>query len=759
MKKQLHLIVLLIACISISSVSFALPTWDAPVLKSSVLTSGTAYYVCNVGLEGFLNRGGEHGTHAVVTSTPYPSQSNSLLKWVATNITGSEWKFQYSLDNKYLFSAINNNDGSVFTDGGDPNWYPIWVVDLVDPTNKYYTLQIPSTYTGYDASKFLGVNPTVQSTNKGLANMVKYDRLTGDDYTKWFFVSQADYDLYLAKQKLSRYMTYANMIGIVLTDYISTYESDVTADILAAADELLDELNPINVSHYITNPSFESNLDGWTNNGFKTHDSGALGSYKDGNRFCEQWTNHGSNLGVISITQALTGLPNGIYGLVLAAHAYQEAGSNPRHTNAFVTAGSSSTEVSVRKDYFVDFLEVTDGTLTIGYKTEGQVACNWTAFDNFRLYLYHTTSSDFVHLDVSESSLLFSDENEVKTFKVTGLNLTDNVTLSAPAGITLNPTSITPAEAADGKTVTVTVNPSTDKLEGQITVSTATTGIDNKTVNVTAFKNAYCANFLAPAKNIMVDPYFNNNPQPGWGGSANISENAYCGAYAGRVLGNWQNCIDKPTTIPWKPETAYLLRVYVNTTGSGTLIEYGNTWIGGNRNSRGYVPNTGGEWELHEATFVTGNTTDNGRLSLATDDGGAYSYFDNFELYEAWIVSFNTGAGSAVAPKYVIKGEKLGTVTEPTLEGYTFKGWFKEESCTNAWNFETDVVDSNKTLYAKWDFNVGMNLPGDAVIRTEYFSLTGAQLESIDQSGLYIVKKIYESGKTEVLKQFIKHAN
>ena len=39
MKKQLHFIVLLIACISISSVSFALPTWDAPVLKSSVLTS------------------------------------------------------------------------------------------------------------------------------------------------------------------------------------------------------------------------------------------------------------------------------------------------------------------------------------------------------------------------------------------------------------------------------------------------------------------------------------------------------------------------------------------------------------------------------------------------------------------------------------------------------------------------------------------------------------------------------------------------
>ena len=593
--------------------------------------------------------------------------------------------------------------------------------------------------------------------------MVRYNTPTGDDYTKWFFVSQADYDLYLAKQKLSRYMTYADMIGIVLTDYISTYESDVTADILAAADELLDELNPINVSHYITNPSFESNLDGWTNNGFKIQNSGALDPYKDGTNFCEQWTDHGSNLGVISITQALTGLPNGIYGLVLAAHAYQEAGSNPRHTNAFVTAGSSSTEVSVRKDYFVDFIEVTDGTLTIGYKTEGQVACNWTAFDNYRLYLYHTTSSDFVHLDVSESSLLFNDENEVKTFKVTGFNLTENVTLSAPTGITLNPTSITPAEAADGKTVTVTVNPSTDKLEGQITVSTATTGIDDKTVNVTALRNAYCADFLAPAKNLMTDPYFNTNP-PGWGSNTRTTDNVYCGTYSGRIKGNdgwWDGCIDVERKIgtAWKPETAYIYRVYINTSGDGTHFEYKQISWGG-EGERDFLPNTGGGWQLYEKNFVTVSYLDNVRITFASNNP-TYSYIDNVELYEAWIVSFNTGAGSAVAPKYVIKGEKLGTVTEPTLEDHTFKGWYKEAELNNAWNFETDVVDSNKTLYAKWEENppVGINFPSDAVIKTEYFSLTGTQLESIDQSGLYIVKKIYESGKTEVLKQFIKHAN
>ena len=47
-------------------------------------------------------------------------------------------------------------------------------------------------------------------------------------------------------------------------------------------------------------------------------------------------------------------------------------------------------------------------------------------------------------------------------------------------------------------------------------------------------------------------------------------------------------------------------------------------------------------------------------------------------------------------------GTTISQPTAPTSTGYTFGGWFKEASCTNAWNFATDTVTGNTTLYAKW---------------------------------------------------------
>ena len=48
-----------------------------------------------------------------------------------------------------------------------------------------------------------------------------------------------------------------------------------------------------------------------------------------------------------------------------------------------------------------------------------------------------------------------------------------------------------------------------------------------------------------------------------------------------------------------------------------------------------------------------------------------------------------------------------GTATEPTVkpqrDGYTFGGWYKEPTCTTAFNFTTDTVTTDLELYAKWD--------------------------------------------------------
>ncbi len=66
-------------------------------------------------------------------------------------------------------------------------------------------------------------------------------------------------------------------------------------------------------------------------------------------------------------------------------------------------------------------------------------------------------------------------------------------------------------------------------------------------------------------------------------------------------------------------------------------------------------------------------------------------------------VTFNANGGTPVPATQEI--EENGKVTEPTnvtKAGHTLEGWYKEVGLTNKWNFDTDTVKSNITLYAKW---------------------------------------------------------
>ncbi len=44
--------------------------------------------------------------------------------------------------------------------------------------------------------------------------------------------------------------------------------------------------------------------------------------------------------------------------------------------------------------------------------------------------------------------------------------------------------------------------------------------------------------------------------------------------------------------------------------------------------------------------------------------------------------------------------------TAPVMEGYTFIGWYTDEACTKPWNFDTDKITSNMTLYGGWEIYV-----------------------------------------------------
>ena len=83
-------------------------------------------------------------------------------------------------------------------------------------------------------------------------------------------------------------------------------------------------------------------------------------------------------------------------------------------------------------------------------------------------------------------------------------------------------------------------------------------------------------------------------------------------------------------------------------------------------------------------------------------------FFDNY-LREDFVLSTGfKGKGNNLIYKtvQVTKGTKVEKPEDPARKNYDFLGWYKEEACENAWNFENDLVASNLRLFAKWTYSV-----------------------------------------------------
>jgi uncharacterized repeat protein (TIGR02543 family) len=87
--------------------------------------------------------------------------------------------------------------------------------------------------------------------------------------------------------------------------------------------------------------------------------------------------------------------------------------------------------------------------------------------------------------------------------------------------------------------------------------------------------------------------------------------------------------------------------------------------------------------------------------------------WENVTLFAGWLakekftVTFDKNTTGAVtnlpAPiTDVYDGDTITEPAPPARTGNTFGGWYKEEGVTNPWNFATDTVTRNITLFAKW---------------------------------------------------------
>ena len=92
------------------------------------------------------------------------------------------------------------------------------------------------------------------------------------------------------------------------------------------------------------------------------------------------------------------------------------------------------------------------------------------------------------------------------------------------------------------------------------------------------------------------------------------------------------------------------------------------------------------------------------------DSGAAFTADTAFDasitvvaaVVEGQFVQFNSMGGTSVPRAEINNNGKITSPDAPTRTGYNFTGWYTDEACTNAYDFNV-AATPNATLYAKWD--------------------------------------------------------
>ena len=157
--------------------------------------------------------------------------------------------------------------------------------------------------------------------------------------------------------------------------------------VVDATSALYDAIEAYNAANdmtaYITNPSFEEGLTGWTSVDMEPQTNGAF-SLTDGNIYVEKWVASGT-AGSASIKQTLKNLPNGNYELTVSGQNIVESTPTTSKTGAYIFAVFTTTKktVNTAKEYTLAFTNIA-GDVEIGFVADNAKG-NWLCVDNFRL--------------------------------------------------------------------------------------------------------------------------------------------------------------------------------------------------------------------------------------------------------------------------------------------------------------------------------------------------------------------------------------
>ena len=262
------------------------------------------------------------------------------------------------------------------------------------------------------------------------------------------------------------------------------------------------------------------------------------------------------------------------------------------------------------------------------------------------LFLYQQGAESSTSINVSKSSLSFDELYTSDSFTVTGSNLSDSISITAPTGITVSPDILD--SVASNVTVNVTYD-GTSVIDDNITLTSGSEVLD---IPVKASPNASCFTPLyTDIPNLIADPLMNTITDS-WGNVSVITgSDVDCGSHCVKITGSdicYPNGGSITTgSITWLPFVTYRFHARVRTMDGTFNMGVQNANIDGASGDYNIkVPNTNGVWTDYDATFTAGASPTSG-VAFFNNCGastGKVAYIDNWELYALPGISTSTSS-------------------------------------------------------------------------------------------------------------------
>ncbi len=279
-----------------------------------------------------------------------------------------------------------------------------------------------------------------------------------------------------------------------------------------------------------------------------------------------------------------------------------------------------------------EFIFTTGATIGANMYVNNCGGCTATAayIDNFELYVMQDPL-----LTTSITSEAFEPEYTASAFTVTGTNLTNEIEITAPAGVTVTP-SILPVSSKN-EVVAISWDGVTP-VDGNIIV--ASTGLkDTIKVKSTANGSSGCFTPLYTDRlNIITNPAINSLTNlSGWGSKSSIDiagmkDSVFCGSHSAMIKGG--GSLNFELTGLLKPNTQYISKVKVKNYKTFQIGIWGYDILATSDLTDSIETN--GVWQDVVFEFMTGE-------SLGATQGifinnyllsGTLAFIDNWELYE-----------------------------------------------------------------------------------------------------------------------------